>query len=81
MQIYFLIYEIHPSFKVKDKISNERIEFFRKYLESKGSELSKTTELLPFYALPYVDNPAEHIGFKSLFTKEWVNDLKSKVNA
>ncbi|EAR85677.1 hypothetical protein TTHERM_00420850 (macronuclear) [Tetrahymena thermophila SB210] len=81
LQIYFLIYEIHPLFKTKDKIGNDRIEYFRSYLDSKGSELSKTTELLTFYALPYIQKPYEHQSFKHLFTQEWVQDLQKKLKS
>lgn len=81
LQIYFLIYEIHPlSAQKKERIDNERVEYFRQYLDSKGSELSKTTELLSFYALPYIPKPSEHVGFKQLFTAEWVRDLSEKLS-
>jgi hypothetical protein len=30
---------------------------FKLYLESKEIEMSKTTEYLAYYALPYVQNP------------------------
>jgi len=33
-----------------------------------GSELSQTTEFLPFYALPFVPNPVQHPSFKELFS-------------
>lgn len=56
------------------------MEYFRQYLDSKGSELSKTTELLSFYALPYIPKPSEHAGFKQLFTAEWVNNLTEKLS-
>ena len=48
-------------------------------MDSHGSDLAKTTEFLPFYALPYIKNPLEHPTFKHLFTKEWVIELKNKL--
>ncbi|XP_038430095.1 lisH domain-containing protein ARMC9 isoform X4 [Canis lupus familiaris] len=46
---------------------DERISYFRTYLETKGAALSQTTEFLPFYALPFVPNPMVHPSFKELF--------------
>lgn len=48
-------------------------------MDTKGAELSKTSEFLAFYALPYIENPMEHPSFKSLYTMEWVNNLKAKL--
>jgi hypothetical protein len=33
------------------------------YLDTKGAELSKTSEFLAFYALPYIPRPMEHPSF------------------
>ena len=52
---------------------------FKKYLDSKGSELSKANEFLAYYALPYIPNPSNHPSFKHLFTVDWVQDLKQKL--
>ena len=49
------------------------------FLDTKGSELSKTSEFLQFYALPYVSNPMDHPIFKGLCTKKWANDLRNKL--
>jgi len=40
---------------------------FKRYLETRGSSLSQTTEFLPFYALPFVPNPRTHPSYKELF--------------
>lgn len=34
-----------------------RMQDFKLYLESKEIEMSKTTEYLAYYALPYIQNP------------------------
>lgn len=52
---------------------------FKNFLDTKGAELSKTSEFLQFYALPYVQNPMDHPIFKGLCTKKWANDLKTKL--
>lgn len=49
------------------------------FLDTKGAELSKTSEFLQFYALPYVQSPLEHPIFKGLCTKKWANDLQNKL--
>lgn len=60
-----------------DQLKAEQTDF-KNYLDNAGSELSKTSEFLAFYALPYIKNPMEHPSFKALFTMEWVNQLKQK---
>jgi hypothetical protein len=49
------------------------------FLDTKGAELSKTSEFLQYYALPYVTNPLDHPIFKGLCSKKWANDLKAKL--
>ncbi|KAI9143232.1 hypothetical protein BKA69DRAFT_1037040 [Paraphysoderma sedebokerense] len=56
------------------------MEGFKAFLESKGPVLSRTTEFLPFYALPYLPDPRVHPSFKEIFTASWVEELKAKVD-
>ena len=65
--------------KDEDAYFAEAQSEFKKYLDSKGSELSKANEFLAYYALPYIPNPASHPSFKHLFTVDWVQDLKIKL--
>ncbi|XP_019483771.1 PREDICTED: lisH domain-containing protein ARMC9 [Hipposideros armiger] len=58
---------------------DERISYFKTYLETKGAALSQTTEFLPFYALPFVPNPMVHPSFKELFQDSWTPELKLKL--
>uniref|UniRef100_A0A8D2KSW9 LisH domain-containing protein ARMC9 n=1 Tax=Varanus komodoensis TaxID=61221 RepID=A0A8D2KSW9_VARKO len=58
---------------------DERISYFKTYLETKGAALSQTTEFLPFYALPFVPNPMIHPSFKELFQESWESDLKMRL--
>jgi hypothetical protein len=55
----------------------KEMQAYKEYLETRGTELSKTAEFLPYYALPYVSNPLEHLSYKHLFKKDWVDDLRS----
>ena len=52
---------------------------FKMFLDTKGSELSQTSEFLPYYALPYVQNPIEHPHFSNLCSKKWANGLKNEL--
>ncbi|CAD8159029.1 unnamed protein product [Paramecium pentaurelia] len=79
VQIYFLIYPIHPVFMKKGVIDKNSINQFKQYLDSKGGDLSKTNEVLPFYALPYVKNPEIHQSFSHLFTHEWISELRFRL--
>ncbi|KAM3132425.1 LisH domain-containing protein armc9 [Paramecium bursaria] len=57
IQIYFLINEIHPIAQRKTKIDKQAVNAFKAFLESKGSDLSRTNEVLTYFSLPYVPNP------------------------
>ncbi|EPY82340.1 F59G1.4-like protein [Camelus ferus] len=71
LHIHFAIYLLKHSAGRPDKEElDERISYFKTYLETKGAALSETTEFLPFYALPFVPNPMVHPSFKELFQKE-----------
>lgn len=82
-QVYFTIFPIHPLNRQMKHVSETefktRIEIFKDYLNTKGSELSKTEEFLHFYALPFIPNPQDHPAFKVLFTRGWVTELKERI--
>ncbi|KAM4836502.1 lisH domain-containing protein ARMC9 isoform 2-T3 [Thomomys bottae] len=66
--IHFAIFILKHSAGRPDKQElDERISYFKTYLETKGAALSQTTEFLPYYALPFVPNPMVHPSFKELF--------------
>ena len=52
---------------------------FKKYIDSKGSEVAEHTELLSFFALPHIPKPQEHSGMAHVFTKEWIQKLRLRV--
>ena len=83
LQIYFVVYIKHPNIshqniseQEENRVFTEAQGEFKKYLDSRGTELSKANEFLAYYALPYIPNPSDHPSFKHLFTVEWVQDLK-----
>lgn len=80
LHIHFAIYLLKHSAGRPDKEDlDERISYFKTFLETKGAALSQTTEFLPFYALPFVPNPMAHPSFKELFQDSWTPELKLKL--
>jgi len=82
--VFFAIFPLHPLNR-QSKLGNEleiktRMEIFKDFLNTKGSDLSVTEEFLHFYALPYIPNPQEHAAFKILFTRGWVTELKERIS-
>ncbi|KAG8184950.1 hypothetical protein JTE90_011082 [Oedothorax gibbosus] len=80
LQIHFAVL---PMRKV-DHWCKEEVEeamlHFHYYLESRGSALSDCSELLPYYALPYVPRPSTHPTFAQLFQESWVPNLRKKLD-
>ncbi|KAM9664959.1 lisH domain-containing protein ARMC9 isoform 2-T3 [Trichechus inunguis] len=80
LHIHFAIYLLKHSIGRPDKEElDERISYFKTYLETKGAALSQTTEFLPYYALPFVPNPMVHPSFKELFQDSWTPELRLKL--
>ena len=82
LEIYFALFPIMGNKPITQKAQIElkqNMEDFKKYLEQKEIELSKTTEFLAYYALPYIPNPKEHPTYAKLFKPEWTNDLKEQL--
>ncbi|XP_067000714.2 lisH domain-containing protein ARMC9 [Anabrus simplex] len=48
------------------------METLRQFLETKGTEFSAEPEFLPYYALPFINDPTTHPSFQELFTDQWV---------
>ncbi|NWW59999.1 ARMC9 protein, partial [Ifrita kowaldi] len=80
LHIYFATFLLKQAMGKPDKAElEERISYFKAYLETKGAALSQTTEFLPFYALPFVPNPMVHPSFKELFQDSWTLDLRTRL--
>ena len=82
LRIYFAVY---PSFMSQgspqqiEKDLRRELHYFKEFLDNAGSYLSKTSEFLQYYALPYVDNPVNHPIFRSVCSKRWATDLRNKL--
>ena len=82
LEIYFALFPIMGNKPINQKAQNElkqNMEDFKKFLEKKEIELSKTTEFLAYYALPYIPNPKSHPTYAQLFKPEWIADLKNQL--
>jgi len=82
LEIYFALFPIMGNKPINQKAQSElkqNMEDFKKYLEKKEIELSKTTEFLAYYALPYIPNPKGHPTYAQLFKPEWVSELKTQL--
>lgn len=55
------------------------LQKFKVFLDTKGAELAKTSEFLPYYALPYVQNPTEHPSFCHVFTQDWIIEVRQRL--
>ena len=86
LHLYFVVYIFHPynnqNFRqrTEQELKSEQVDF-KTYLDNRGAELSKTSEFLAFYALPYIANPMEHPSFQGLYTMEWVNGMKQRLKS
>ena len=49
----------------------------RTFIETRGRDVARTEEFLPFYALPYVPQPQYHPTFKTLFEPRWRGGVHS----
>ena len=58
---------------------DESMNSFKSYLENRGSELSHMPEFIPYFAMPYVQNPRTHPSFQTLFDESWVSELRRRV--
>ncbi|XP_037626415.1 lisH domain-containing protein ARMC9 isoform X4 [Sebastes umbrosus] len=80
LHVHFTIYPLrrHPGRHDRAEFE-ERISYFKQYLENRGAALSQTAEFLPYYALPFVPNPTIHPSFKDLFQDSWIPQLREKL--
>eukprot|EP00128_Syssomonas_multiformis_P007215 Colp12_sorted_trinity150504_noHs@19105 len=81
LNIYFAIYPLHHAQAknpMKTKLEDS-MKGFKTFLETRGAELSKTTEFLSFYALPFIPDPTTHPSFTHLFENGWQPELKQKL--
>ncbi len=62
LYIHFAVYQFKKSGLPKEVMraqSREGMNAFKSYIESKGHIVSQMKEFLPYFGIPYADNPAE----------------------
>jgi hypothetical protein len=55
----------------------EKVNILKQFITAKGSTLSENPELLPYFALPYVEKIANHSFLKKVFSETWRNEVKN----
>ncbi|KAI9190240.1 LisH domain-containing protein armc9 [Blastocladiella emersonii ATCC 22665] len=55
------------------------LDTFKAFLETRGAQLSQTAEFLQYYALPFIPDPRMHPTFATIFSAEWLGDLRRKL--
>ncbi|OHT13158.1 hypothetical protein TRFO_16824 [Tritrichomonas foetus] len=78
-EVFFAVFPLHPANRVKFGDISESLMRFREFLDTHHQDLSQSTEFLPFYALPYIPNPADHPSFKQIFSVSWFDELKRQL--
>lgn len=81
LQIYFAIYPLLKQVPGSEAAGalDEGMANFKYYLETRGQNLSQTTEFLSFYALPFIPSPKSHPYFKELFEDDWAPQLQRRL--
>ncbi|XP_014242428.1 lisH domain-containing protein ARMC9-like [Cimex lectularius] len=64
----------------EDGHPSSAMNMFKTFLLEHGAEFSEEPEFLPYFALPFVENPKTHPTFVTIFQDDWVANLKSKLN-
>ncbi|KAI8927019.1 hypothetical protein BC831DRAFT_454204 [Entophlyctis helioformis] len=75
VSVYFAVYPLIPNVSRP----STTMDAFKRFLETRGAELSKSPQFLQFYALPYVPDPRQHPSFVDIFSATWVPDLESRL--
>ena len=68
-----------PNQAANEKDLRRELNEFKTFLDTRGQDLSKTSEFLQYYALPYVQNPLQHPTFRGVCTKKWATELRNKL--
>ena len=77
--MYFFVYPIHPQLGKKRQVDKASKDAFMNYLEGRGAALATSAEFLQYYALATLQKPQENSNFKTIFTKDWIIELKKRV--
>ena len=84
IQIYFAIFPLlNPKANINDekikKKLEQNMEEFKTFLEQNKIEEFNTTEILAYYALPYIPDPRNNATYANLFSTEWSKCLEEQI--
>ena len=82
LHIYFSVYPAFmggPNQNTNERDLRRELNEFKNFLDTRGQDLSKTSEFLQYYALPYVSNPLQHPTFRAVCSKKWATELRNKL--
>ena len=68
-----------PNQNANERDLRRELNEFKNFLDTRGQDLSKTSEFLQYYALPYVQNPLQHPTFRAVCSKKWATELRNKL--
>lgn len=75
MHIYFLV-----TTRKEKSFESGAMAAFKGLLESKGKYLSEVKEFLPYFALPYIQDPTSHpVTIAQIFKPEWLQSIKAQL--
>ncbi|XP_076231431.1 lisH domain-containing protein ARMC9 [Calliopsis andreniformis] len=58
-----------------EKNMNDSMEELRIFLNTTGKELENDTQLRPFFALPFIEDPYAEPSLSRVFEKSWIDEL------
>ena len=70
LRVYFAVYPSHPAVPADKRAAvsaDGAMGTLREWLATTGAHLAKTSEFVPYYALPYVPDAASHPAFARVF--------------
>lgn len=80
LQIHFAVFALRRSDSKSDSV-DDNISQYKLFLETRGAQLSQTSEFLPFYALPFIPSPKDHPSFQDIFQDSWVTELCKRLES
>lgn len=81
LNVYFAILPINDLVNCQKEDLRSSMNYFKQFLDTKGSSLCRNEAFLCFYALPYIPEESlkKHPSFQNIFTLEWMQDLEIRM--
>lgn len=79
LHFWFMVKELHPEYTNSKEISKTTKNSYSEFLNKRGKMFSESPEMLPYFVVQYIPQPANNDLFKKAFTKEWKEELISEI--